>query len=102
MCLSYPVTVKEEKEKGDDHMIYIRTVSSYVFYLEQWFPSWLVCTEIKCIVHVALPTMLVSCSEYPRDNQFLPTMVSYFLKNRKAKKNKKNEPFQSYLLTGQA
>ena len=35
MCLSYPVSVKEEKEKGDDHIIHIRTVSSNVFFLEQ-------------------------------------------------------------------
>jgi hypothetical protein len=30
-------------------------------YLVQWFPSLLVCTEIKCIVHVALPKGSMPC-----------------------------------------
>ena len=48
--------------------------------------------------------LLLSRSEYPRDQPFLLTMVSY-LKKYKLKlreKKKSNEPFQSYLLTGQA
>ena len=52
-------------------------------------------------------TLLVSCSEYPRDKPFVLTMVSYIknklkFKNKNKREKKSNEPFQSYLLTGQA
>ena len=47
--------------------------------------------------------MLVSCFEYPRYKPFLLTMVSYLKKQIKIQRTKKShEPFQSYLLTGQA
>ena len=51
-----------------------------------------------------LITLLVSCSEYPRDKPFQQTMVSYLKKIKYKREKKSRKPSQSYLLvlTGQA
>ena len=70
---------------------------------EIFLKTYLLCIT-KDNINYGHGTLLVPRSEYPRDKPFLLTMVSYFKKSKKIKREKKKsrEPFQSYLLTGQA